>query len=89
MQGCTCSPGYNIQYSQVTLLPVCNPVSGPISVGAAVAIALGGFSLLAILGLGAAWLLIISWSRLDAIARQRAKLAGPPGQLMQPSQIIS
>ncbi len=80
VQDCFCSAGYSIQYTQEGLMPVCQPTSGSFSLGAAIGIALGGFSLLAVLGLLAAWLVIISWSRLDAIAKRRAKQAGPPGQ---------
>ena len=79
MQGCVCSAGHSIQYPQGLFLPACIPVSAPLSLGATIGIALGSFTLVAMLGLVAAWLLIISWSRLDAIAKRRAKLAGPPG----------
>ena len=62
-------------------MPVCLPTAPVLPLAKSIGIALGALALLAILGVAAACLLVAFWKDFADLARKRAKLKGPPGEL--------
>ncbi len=83
VQNCRCDASYQLVFPEGDTMPVCLPAAPAFPIGTSIGIAVGGFAFLTLLALVGVWLFVVFWKDLADLAKKRAKLRGPPGELAQ------